>query len=123
MPLERAADHPKFELGNLEITSFVAPARGGYECALYRVDVPAGEGLPPHRHDHLDVFMVLGGGGRFHLDEETFELGIGDSVVVPVGVRHYLEAGSDGAELMVAMLAGTKMIRDDGSEAVPPWVS
>jgi len=123
MPMERAADHPTFALGNLAITSFVAPARGGYECALYRVDVPPGEGLPPHRHDHLDVFTVLAGGGRFYLDDETHELEAGDSVVVPVGVRHYLEAGAAGAELMVAMLAGTKMVRDDGSEAVPPWVS
>jgi len=123
MPLERAADHPTFELGSLLITSFVAPARGGHECALYRVDVPAGEGLPPHRHDHLDVFTVLSGGGRFHLDDEECEMEVGDSMVVPVGVRHYLEAGSGGAELMVAMLAGTKMFRDDGSESVPPWVS
>jgi quercetin dioxygenase-like cupin family protein len=123
MPLERAADHPMFELGNLSITSFVAPARGGFECALYRVDVPASEGLPPHHHDHLDVFMVLAGSGSFHLGDESFEMEPGDSMVVPIGVRHYLEAGPDGAELMVAMLAGTKMIRDDGSEAVPPWVS
>ena len=123
MPLERAADHPTFELGSLLITSFVAPARGGNECALYRVDVPAGEGLPPHRHDHLDVFTVLSGGGRFHLDDEECDMEVGDSMVVPVGVRHYLEAGPTGAELMVAMLAGTKMFRDDGSEAVPPWVS
>ena len=123
MPLERAADHPIHQLGNLSITSFVAPARGGFECALYRVDVPAGEGLPPHHHDHLDVFTVLTGGGRFYLGDDQCDMEAGDSMVVPIGVRHYLEAGPAGAELMVAMLAGTKMVRDDGSEAVPPWVS
>ena len=123
MPVERSADHPKFELGGNAITSFAAPSRGSDEAALYRVDVPPGGGLPPHHHDHLDVFTVTNGGGTFYLGDETFSLSAWDSVVVPVGVRHYLEAGPDGASILVTMLAGTKLIRDDGSEVVPPWVS
>ena len=61
MPIERAADHPTFELGGNTITSFAAPARGSDETALYRVDVPPGTGLPAHRHDHFDVFLVVAG--------------------------------------------------------------
>ena len=41
---------------------------------------------------------------------------------MPIGVRHYLEAGPDGASIVVAMLAGTKFLREDGSELVPEWV-
>jgi quercetin dioxygenase-like cupin family protein len=123
MPHELDADHPTFDLGGTAITSLVGPSRGGNECALYRVDVPPGSGLPPHRHDHLDTFAVTAGGGTFHIDDETFEVAAGDSVVVPIGARHFLEAGPEGATLMVAMLPGTLMFRDDGSEAVPPWLS
>ena len=123
MSVERSADHPTFELGGNAVTSFAAPSRGAVEAALYRVDVPAAGGLPPHHHDHLDVFTVTRGGGTFFLGDETFDLSVGDSVVVPVGVRHYLEAGPDGASIIVTMVAGTKLIRDDGSEVVPPWVS
>ena len=65
------ADHPTFDLGGTAITSFIGPSRGGVECALYRVDLPAGSGLPPHRHDHLDTFTILAGGGTFHIDDET----------------------------------------------------
>lgn len=122
MPVESAAEHPTFELGGNTITSFAAPARGAYEAALYRVDMPAGGGLPAHRHDHLDVFTVVAGGGLFHLDEETVDLVAGDSVVVPVGVRHTMAAGPAGASFIVTMLPGNKMIRDDGSEFVPEWV-
>jgi hypothetical protein len=44
--------------------------------------------------------------------------------VVPIGAVHHLEAGDDGASIVVTMLAGTKLMRtDDGSEVVPPWVS
>jgi quercetin dioxygenase-like cupin family protein len=122
MPIERSADHPMFELGGNAITSFAAPARGSEEVALYRADVPAGGGLPPHTHDHFDVFTVVAGGGVFHLGDEASDIAAGDSVVVPVGVRHYLEAGSDGASIVVAMVPGTTLFRDDGSEIVPEWV-
>jgi quercetin dioxygenase-like cupin family protein len=122
MPIEHAVDHPTFELGGNAITSFAAPARGSEEVALYRADVPPGGGLPPHSHDHFDVFTVVAGGGVFHLGDDTTELAVGDSAVVPVGVRHFLEAGSGGASLIVAMLPGTRLIRDDGSALVPEWV-
>ncbi len=36
--------------------------------------------------------------------------------------HNHLEAGADGATITVAMPGGTKLIREDGSEIVPPWV-
>lgn len=123
MPVERAAEHPTFELGGNTITSYAAPARGADEAALYRVDVAPGGGLPRHHHDHLDVFFVQDGDGTFYLGDETLALNAGDSVVVPVGEWHHLEAGPNGAAIVVAMLPGTRLIREDGSEIVPPWVS
>lgn len=123
MPVERADEHPTFELGGSTVTSLAAPSRGAEEAALFRIEVPAGGGLPAHHHDHLDVFAVEAGGGTFHIDDAAFELVAGDSVVVPVGAVHYLEAGDAGATIVVTMLAGTKLVRaDDGSEIVPPWV-
>jgi len=123
MPVERTADHPGFDFGGNIVTSLIAPSRGGFECVLYRVESPPGHGLPPHRHDHLDTFTVVSGGGTWHLDDEIVEIGAGDSVVVPIDVRHFLEAGIDGATFIVTMLPGTRSILDDGSEIVPPWVS
>ena len=123
MPVESAADHPTFALGTTTITSFAAPSRGAEETALYRADLPPGGGLPPHHHDHFDVFTVVAGGGVFHIEEDVFDLKVGDSAVVPIGALHYLEAGAEGASIVVTMLGGTKLVRADGSETVPPWVS
>ena len=123
MPVERAADHPTFDLGGNTVTSLAAPSRGAEEVALFRIELPPGGGLPPHHHDHLDVFTVAAGGGAFHIGDEAFALAIGDSVVVPTGAVHHLEAGADGATIVVTMLAGTRLIRADGSEVVPAWVS
>jgi quercetin dioxygenase-like cupin family protein len=123
MPVERAADHPTFELGGNTITSLAAPARGAREVALFTAELPAGGGLPPHHHDHFDVFVVTAGDGVVHIDDEAFELAPGDSVVVPSGAVHYVEAGPAGTAILVTMLAGTKLIReDDGSARVPPWI-
>ena len=124
MPVERAADHPTFEIGGNAVTSFAAPTRGAEEAALFQIELPPGGGLPPHRHDHFDVFTVTAGGGAMHLGDEVSSLATGDSVVVPPDVLHWLVAGDDGATIVVTMLAGTKLIReDDGSVVVPPWVS
>ena len=124
MPVERAADHPIFEIGGNAVTSLAAPARGAEEAALFQIAVPSGGGLPPHRHDHFDVFTVTAGGGTMHLGDEIAELSAGDAVVVPPDELHWLEAGEAGATIVVTMLAGTKLIlEDDGTVRVPPWVS
>jgi quercetin dioxygenase-like cupin family protein len=123
MPVERAADHPTFELGGNTIVSLAAPARGCDEVALFRIDLPEGGGLPRHHHDHLDVLVIGSGGGMFHLGDEEVALETGGSMVVPIGVWHHFVAGPGGASIVATMLAGTKLVREDGSEIVPPWVS
>jgi quercetin dioxygenase-like cupin family protein len=122
MPVERSHEHPTHDLGGNTITSLAAPSRGSTEVALFRTEVPPGGGLPRHHHDHLDVFTVERGGAEFSIGEERFTVAPGDSVVVPIGRWHHLEAGPDGATITVAMLGGTKLVREDGSETVPPWV-
>ncbi len=122
MPVERAEEHPSFELGGNAITSFAAPSRGADECVLYRADIPAGGGLPPHRHDHQDVFLLAEGSGTVFIDGQAHELAAGDSVVIPIGALHHVEAGPGGCVMMVTMLAGTLFIPEgEGEAAVPPW--
>jgi quercetin dioxygenase-like cupin family protein len=123
MAVERADEHPTFDIGGNTVTSFAAPARGASEAALFRIDLPPGGGLPRHHHDHLDVFAVQAGEGAFHLGEEVHELVTDDSVVVPIGAWHHFVAGPNGASIVVTMLANTKLIREDATETVPPWVS
>ena len=122
MPVYPHDSHPRFALGGNTITGYASPSRGADEAALFRIDLPAGGGLPRHHHDHLDVFALAEGEGEFFLGEETFQLSTGDSVIVPTGEWHHFVAGPDGAAIIVTMLAGTKLIREDGSETVPPWV-
>ena len=83
MPVYPHDSHPRFALGGNTITGYASPSRGADEAALFRIDLPAGGGLPRHHHDHLDVFALAEGEGEFFLGEETFQLSTGDSVIVP----------------------------------------
>ena len=121
MPVARADDQPTFELAGNTITGFASPSRGASECILYRLEMPPGGAVPLHRHDHEDTFTVAAGDLRISIDDETLDIGPGDTVIVPTGARHALEAGPDGAALVVTMLAGTLFIREDGTASVPPW--
>lgn len=124
MPVERAADHPTFEIAGNTVTSYAAPSRSSDETALFRTELPAGGGLPPHRHDHFDVFVVLEGSGTVHIADDAIDIAPGDSVVIPTGELHWLEAGPLGASIVVTMVAATKLIReDDGTVLDPPWVN
>lgn len=60
----------------------------------FRFEVGAQGAL--HSHPHVQSTYVESGRFRFHLDGEDFEVGAGDSFVIPSGARHgctCLEAG------------------------------
>jgi mannose-6-phosphate isomerase-like protein (cupin superfamily) len=66
--------------------------------------------VPPHRHAHaVELFFVLRGRVRFHVDGTTIEASTGDSVVVPEGSLHdYENPGPDRVYLL------TVVSTDDG---------
>jgi len=121
MPISRSAENPTFQINESSVTALMSPSRGSTECILYRIQVPPGGALPPHRHDHEDVFTVAEGSGVVHIDDETHEFSPGDTVVVPTGALHWVDAGQAGCTIVVTMLAGTLFIRPDGSSFLPPW--
>ncbi len=41
-----------------------------------------------HRHDHLEVAYVLSGVGKYHIEDELFEVREGDFIVFNPGVKH-----------------------------------
>jgi mannose-6-phosphate isomerase-like protein (cupin superfamily) len=56
---------------------------------------PAGFAPPLHRHlEEDEAFYVLSGSARFRCDEQVFDVGPGDFVLLPVGRPHtFLVAG------------------------------
>ena len=54
-----------------------------------------GMDINPHSHDFEQLVYILQGRVRFHLGDEAHELGPGSMLVVPAGVRHYMEILGD----------------------------
>ncbi|HJZ93322.1 MAG TPA: AraC family transcriptional regulator [Gemmataceae bacterium] len=51
--------------------------------------------MPAQRHPFLELFYVLGGAGRFHIDGAAHPCRRGDVVVVPMGRSHRIEDDPD----------------------------
>jgi mannose-6-phosphate isomerase-like protein (cupin superfamily) len=57
---------------------------------------PAGFAPPLHRHlEEDEAFYILSGTARFHCQEQVFDAGPGDFVLLPVGRSHTFLVGAD----------------------------
>ncbi|MBQ3654913.1 MAG: cupin domain-containing protein [Synergistaceae bacterium] len=56
----------------------------------------AGAEVQPHKHPHTQCCYVLSGRFKYSVEGETFEVGAGDSGVVPGGAVHGLECVEPG---------------------------
>ncbi|HEY1595664.1 MAG TPA: cupin domain-containing protein [Thermoleophilaceae bacterium] len=69
--------------------------------SLAEARVPAGGATVEHFHrESEEIYYFVSGSGRMRLGEEETEVGAGDCVVIPPGVRHKLWAEGD-AELVL----------------------
>ncbi|MER7002054.1 cupin domain-containing protein [Dactylosporangium sp. NPDC000555] len=123
MSIVRAADAPRFELGDTKFTVYSGPSHGSQEICTWRLTVPAGTQSMPHTIDRDEVFMVLSGG--IHLAPGGEVLGPGDAAVVPAGEK--IEVGNplnEPAEVYVALRAGMTAYHTDGTPVgTPPWAA
>ena len=58
MDVERAAEHPTFELGGNTVTSLAAPSRGAHEAALETPSVPDAPALDDMPLPALDLNVM-----------------------------------------------------------------
>lgn len=69
---------------------------------VLRLSLVPGAELPAHRVPDKAWFLVLSGAGRLTVDEESAELGEGDSTLVPAGAtRGWLNRRQQPLELLV----------------------
>lgn len=68
---------------------------------IARIDLRAGAVVPRHAHPHEQVANVLEGSLRFVVGDEEQVVTAGESVIVPGGVEHEVEALEDSLVLDV----------------------
>jgi mannose-6-phosphate isomerase-like protein (cupin superfamily) len=75
----------------------VGPERGSRYFDFRTSRYPTGGYVAPHAHDVAEqVYYFTSGTGRAECGDETREVGPGDVMFVPAGVRHGLVSTGDG---------------------------
>ena len=74
----------------------LAQGEGGF--FMNRSVLPEGFRVPPHKHDHDELMIVLEGGCRF--DDDVALLGPNDSIVIRANYRYGFTCGPNGMEFL-----------------------
>ena len=93
---------PKFGMDQVQEARFARAALGCEAIGLTYYKVKPGQRLGfGHHHDEIEeTYLVLGGSGRFKIDDEIVEVAPRDAVYVPPRAVREWEAGDDGLEMV-----------------------
>ncbi|WP_090946727.1 cupin domain-containing protein [Nonomuraea jiangxiensis] len=125
MTVIREAEARRSETPSGVMTTFASPTQGGASRSLWRVDARPGAVGPVHDFDCEQVWTWLDGAAVVELGEERFEVGAGDTVVMPARtVRRVLADPRSGYSAVVTAPGEAKAFTADGTEfGVPPWIA
>lgn len=98
------------------IRELMHPARhGSGRQSLAEAFLPAGRKTLLHRHRSSDeIYHILSGSGRVRLGEERYPVTVGDTIHIPAGTPHDIEA--DGGEPLVFLCCCTPPYRHEDTE-------
>lgn len=85
----------------------------GFPLAVLEYEV-RGEGDPMHWHDHLEIALVLSGGGHFGLGGRWLEAGPGDVFFIDNSQPHVAHATTDEAMRLLLVLFRSELIAGPG---------
>jgi quercetin dioxygenase-like cupin family protein len=123
MALIKATSSPCFDMPPfLSVTGRAAPSRGSQETCVWELTLAPGAPAVPHALDREEIFVALSGRGRAQLGGEQFDLGPGDTFIVPAGQTFAL--GNPHADAFVALAVlpvGGLARMPDGVPFAPPW--
>ena len=101
--LEQVPDlAPEFGMDQVGEARFARQALGAEQVgmAFYRTRPNCRLGFG-HAHETTEeMYLVLGGGGRFRIGEDTIDVAERDVVYVPAETMREFEAGPDGLEMV-----------------------
>lgn len=77
-------------------------------CSLAAARVPAGACTRPHTLAQTEVYLILAGEGRMHIDNEVRAVGAQDVILIPPRSVQWIENTADGELRFLAIVS-------------PPW--
>ncbi|WP_219467636.1 cupin domain-containing protein [Nonomuraea rhizosphaerae] len=137
MPVVLSTDTRRIKTPNAVMTTLASPTQGQAGTAVWRVDAVPGMVGPIHAFDTELVWTWLTGSAVVELGGERFDVGAGDTMVLPADVSRQMTADAqEGFTAIVVASPGAEVynpggvsepdacdLAPKGSErTVPPWV-
>ncbi len=99
-----------------EIRELIHPdAHGNHNQSLAEARIPPGQTTLLHRHNHSEeLYHITSGHGLMLLDNEKFEIRVGDTVLIPPGTPHAVE--NFGGEPLVMLCCCSPPYSHDDTE-------
>jgi quercetin dioxygenase-like cupin family protein len=94
----KGVDVPAYDLESGGRLQLLDGAEHGFgDVSIIVSEYPAGGGADiKHRHPHISSIVITAGQGRFVVNDETLDAGVGDIVVVPANAWHsFTNTGDD----------------------------
>jgi quercetin dioxygenase-like cupin family protein len=121
-----ASDVRRSETANAVMHTLASPTLGpSGGLSLWRVSMTDGQRGPLHVFDSEQILTVLRGGATVAVGGESFELGEGDTIVLPAGEERRIAAAAGGLEALATGHGGARA-RVPGEErdrGTPPWIA
>jgi quercetin dioxygenase-like cupin family protein len=115
-----------FHLPATIITFLAVAADTGGSFSLFDVRVAPQQGIPLHRHEDSEAFLVLEGTFLFQIEDQQLPLGPGEFAFVPGHKLHryfHSHAELEGHLLVITLPAGSheRFFAEAGVPAASPW--
>ena len=93
---------PKYGMGEMGEARFFRTALGAERIGLaeYRMNPGQRTGFGHSHGESEEIYVVLGGSGRFKLDDEIVDVAAKDVVYCPPSVMREWESGPDGMHML-----------------------
>lgn len=92
---------------------FVGADHGPVNICAYLLSAEPGKGPGPHRHPYDEVQFVRGGRGLWTVNDEQFEAGAGDILVIKAGEIHGFTAIGDEPLVQLDIHLNDRFIQED----------
>ncbi|NUW32541.1 cupin [Nonomuraea sp. SMC257] len=119
MSVVLSADTRKTETPNAVMTTLASPTQGGAAQAMWRVDAKPGMVGPVHAFDAELVWTWIDGSAVVELGGERFEVGAGDTMVLPADVSRQMCADAERGFVSIVVAPAGTQVYNPGGESEP----
>lgn len=124
MPYISYLDAPNFELHGASFTGLASPSRGSIENAVWIVTLHPGTTGMPHKLNREEIFVGLEGCASARINEQTYEITVGDALVVPANAEFQISNLASTQFRAVAVLpVGGQAALENNILFTPPWTA